>query len=69
MNAGLPPYSDRCPDCPTRVVVPPVQVSRADNGHGVTADYLCPHGHTWHTGWARWDSSASHGNDWTGWAA
>lgn len=71
MNAGLPPYSDQCPECPVRVVVPPMQVWPADNGHGVTVDYLCPVGHTWHTGWAWWagEPHSTDLDDWTGWVA
>jgi len=44
-------YVDCCPCCRIRTVVAPVMVTAADNGHGVTADYLCPSGHIWHTGW------------------
>lgn len=60
---ALPPYSDRCPKCRFRVVVPPSLVRRADNGHGVTADYICPAGHTWFTGWAWWRDEAHFTDD------
>lgn len=47
-----PRYLDRCNDCGfKRVVVPPIHIRPADNGVGEVADYLCPAGHTWFTGW------------------
>lgn len=52
MPSDRPRYVDNCNDCwPRRVHVPPVMVTPAESGHGVTADYLCPAGHTWRTGW------------------
>jgi hypothetical protein len=49
-----PRYSDRCPECRSSVVVPPITVlpSRRRSSE-VVADYLCPAGHTWFTGWQR----------------
>lgn len=50
-----PPYSDRCPRCRLNpVVVPPLLVRENARGSGVVADYMCPVGHTWFTGWAWW---------------
>ncbi len=52
----LPWYTDRCPRCQPRRVVPPSLVRRATTGNGVRADYLCPRGHTWSTNWMWWEN-------------
>lgn len=52
MISDLASYVDCCDECrPRTTTVTPVLVRPAENGHGEVADYLCPFGHTWHTGW------------------
>lgn len=49
------PYGDRCPHCRfATLLVEPAMVRENDRGTGVIADYLCPTGHAWSTGWAWW---------------
>jgi hypothetical protein len=49
------PYLEHCPYCrePEPVRVRPLFVQPAPEGRGVVADYLCPDGHLWFTGWQR----------------
>lgn len=57
------PYMDSCSRCRlSRPLVAPVRVRENDRGTGVVADYLCPRGHTWFTGWAWW-SGVRHETD------
>lgn len=50
-----PPYLDCCSRCRFAAVpVRPAMVRENDRGTGVVADYLCPTGHTWSTGWVWW---------------
>lgn len=58
----LPPYSDCCPTCRFRLAIPPLLVQENAKGTGVVADYACPNGHTWSTGWAWW-SGQRHATD------
>ncbi|MEV1013744.1 MULTISPECIES: hypothetical protein [unclassified Micromonospora] len=61
--ADRPPYSDCCPRCRfNRTPLPPLMVRENERGTGVVADYVCPRGHIWFTGWAWW-SGERHDTD------
>lgn len=58
-----PPYLDSCERCRFAThPVTPVMVRENDRGTGVIADYLCPSGHAWSTGW-RWWAGVRHATD------
>lgn len=58
MAVETPRYADCCPRCRfNRIPVPPLMLRENLKGTGVVADYVCPLGHTWITGWAWWDGA------------